>query len=315
VRLLFSTGLLGLAWFAAINLAASALTWLAARSVLEPGRTARSGVLLMLRLLPACAATLFVAALFLPAHLRFEPAESDETFGAILLILTALGVWSVSRSIRRALKVAADARRARRWRLVPVDTAAGHTYEVGGFPGVSLAGVLRTRILIGSRARASLTADELDLAIAHEGAHRRSLDNLKRCAMFCAPDFFGSTDVAKRVESRWRAQAEQEADVRAVAGDERRAMSLASALLKVARLGTRTGSQPSSPVWSAFSEPPLLEVRVRQLVSGCAGRPVERRLPRHLGMTLAAGTAAFIWFADPSYDVHLLTEAFVAALP
>jgi hypothetical protein len=316
VRLLLSTVLLGLAWFAAVNVVVSAGAWLAARHVVKPGRTAPGAVLLVLRLLPACTAILFVALVFVPAHLRFEPAESDERFGLILSSLAVLGVWMLARSAWRLLQVSAAARRARLWMLlVPVESAAGDTYEVSGFAGVSLAGVLRTRILIGSSARVTLTPEELDLAIAHEHAHRRSLDNLKRCAMFCAPDVFGGSAVAARIEERWRAEAEREADVRAVAGDERRAVHLASALVKVARLGTQSGGGLSSPLWSTFNEPPLLEIRVRSLVSACSRPQPRRRLLQCVAMTLAASTAAFIWFADTSHDVHLLTEAFVAVLP
>ena len=316
MRLLLSTGLLGLAWFAAVNVAVSAGAWLAARYIVRPGGRAPGSMLLMLRLLPACTATLFVAVVFVPAHLRFEPAQSDERFGLILTTLALLGFWMLARSAWRLLRVSAAARRARRWMLaVPLDSAAGDAYEVSGFSGVSLAGILRTRILIGSSARVTLSPGELDLAIAHEHAHRRSLDNLKRCAMFCAPDVFGGSAVAARVEEQWRAEAEREADVRAVAGDERRAMHLASALVKVARLGTQSGAGLSSPVWSTFNDPPLLEVRVRSLVSGCSRPQPSRRLQQGVTMSLAASAAAFVWLADASHDVHLLTEAFVAVLP
>jgi hypothetical protein len=314
VRLLLSTVLLSLAWFAAINLAASAVAWLAARPILKRGATVSGTLLLILRLAPAGLSTLLVALIFVPAHLRFEPAESDERFGFVLSTLAVLGFGLLARSAYRLFRASAAARRVRAWMLVPVDSTVGEAYEVSGFPGVSLAGIVRTRILIGASARVTLTPDELNLALAHEHAHRRSLDNLKRCAMFCAADFFGWSGTAAQVEEQWRAQAEREADRRAVAGDERRAMHLASALVKVARLGA-AGSRLTSPVWSTFNEPPLLEVRVRSLVSGSSSPQPVRRLRQYGVLGLAAMAAAAIWFADTSFDVHVLTEAFVSRLP
>lgn len=314
MRLLLSTMLIGLAWFAAINLAGSIAAWLAARHVLKPGRAISGTLLLILRLLPAGLATLLVAAVFVPAHLSFEPAESDERFGIILWTLAALGFGLIARSAYRLVRVSAAARRVRRWRLVPVASTVGEAYEVTGFPGVCLAGIVRTRILVGASARVTLTADELKLALAHEHAHRRALDNLKRCAMYCAPDVFGWSAAAAQVEERWRAEAERDADCRAVAGDERRAMHLASALVKVARLGT-AGNKLASPVWSTFNEPPLLEVRVRSLVSGASRPQPVRRIRQYAALGFAAMTAWAVWLADASHDIHVLTESFVAMLP
>lgn len=315
MRLLLSTVLLGFSWFAVVNLAFSAVAWTVSRHALRSGRPLSGAALLALRLLPTCAASLFVAVVFLPAHMRFEPAESDERFGVVLGGLCAAGVYLLARSAGRLSRVWSAARRAREWTSVPVPSAVGDAYEVHGYPGVSLAGIVRTRILIGSRARQALTPDELDLAVAHEHAHRLSLDNLKRCAMFCAPDFFGWTGVAAQLEEQWRAQAEREADARAVAGDERRAVHLASALVKVARLGATSDRVLASPVWSTFDEPPLLETRIRSLVSDSVSAPAAPRLRRGAAIALAAGTAPFVWLTQAAHNLHQLTETLVAVLP
>src|SRR5262249_19691951 len=141
-------------------------------------------------------------------------------------------------------------------------------FEVGELPGVSLAGILRPRILIGSATLAALTSDELDVAISHEVAHRRSRDNFKRFLIFCAPYVLGWLPAARWLEDGWQAEAECLADALAVGGDEMRAVVLASALVKVARL-TRPASVPlASVAWSAFHVPTLLELRIRRLVSG-----------------------------------------------
>ena len=319
MRLLLTITLLGLAWFAAVNLAASAIAWVAARTIVRRRWQPHPDWLLAIRLFPACAATFFVAVVFLPAHLRFEPSESDEAFGRLLLTLTAVACAAMWRAASRAAAVGTVALRTRRTLALLPSALAGRgvrdAYEVERFAGLSLAGVFRTRILVGSEARRVLTPEELGVALAHEHAHRAACDNVKRCAMFCAPDFFGWTAAARALEQRWRADAECRADARAVAGDERRAVQLASALLKVARLATRGNESLVSPVWSTFHEPVLLEARVRRLVSGEALAAPSTRLTRPV---VVASLLVLAWLgssAAAAEQIHRATEALVHLLP
>jgi beta-lactamase regulating signal transducer with metallopeptidase domain len=313
VKLLFSSVLLGLAWFALLNMLASMAAWALADAVLR--RNVRPATLLAVRLMPALMSATFVVAVFLPAHLRFEPAARDESFGFLLGSLAALGCVLLFRSLCRALSAAwndyrlgAFARRA----AVRLDAGA---LEVRGFPGVSLAGILRPTILVGSDTVAALTAAELDAAISHEQAHRRSRDNFKCFLMFCAPDVFGWSAKARQIEDRWRAEAECQADARAVAGDDRRALVLASALVKVARLTKRSTVVMPSPAWSALHLAALLETRVRLLTAGRAPADAGNgRLWR--GLVLAAiGVATTAWLSDGSYALHQITESMVTHLP
>lgn len=313
MRVLLTCVILGLAWFSAANLAASAISWTAARLVGRQAAPVSASLLLFLRLLPAASAGLLVA-VFVPAHLLFEPATSNESFGIVLFVLAALGLALLARTWLRLRRVAALARELRRCSMVPVESRAGDVFEASDFPGVSLAGALRTRILVGSGVRALLTADELDAAVAHEHAHRVSFDNLKRCAMFCAPDVFGFTAAARMLEARWRAEAEHRADISAVAGDARRAMHLASALVKVARFTGRSSERVQPPVWSTFHEPALLETRVRCLVAGPPATAPPGMLCRYVVLTLAAAPAG-LWASDALYGIHRATEALIALLP
>ena len=88
-------------------------------------------------------------------------------------------------------------------------------------PGISLAGILNPRILIGPRIVAELSGPELDVAIAHEVAHLHAFDNFSRWCMLCAPDFLSGSAVAGRLEERWREAAECRADSRASGGHGR----------------------------------------------------------------------------------------------
>jgi hypothetical protein len=321
MRLVLSSVLLGLVWFVAANAAATPVAWLLGQLVARRPGPVGAGRLLMVRLLPAAASLFFVLAVFLPAHWRFEPADTDEAFGVVLGATAALGLWLVLGASGRALRAALAGHRfaalvRRTARLEAGD--AVESFVLSGLPGVSLAGVWRPRILIGSEARAALTPSELDLAISHEIAHRRSRDNLKRFLVHCSPDFFGRTAVARQLEERWQAEAECEADARAVRGDSHRAVVLATALVKVARLGCASGFHAISPACtsSAFHVPTLLEMRVRRLVSGSALPPAAGRVG-WFGAAVSAGiaTGVWVWVLGLSNILHVITEALVTRLP
>ena len=180
---------------------------------------------------------------------------------------------------------------------------------------MSLAGVFRTRILVGAVVRGSLTAAELSVALAHERAHRRAFDNLKRFAMFCAPDLFGDSSASRKVEAAWRATAEWLADARAVDGDGTRAVQLASALVKVSRLASASSPMVTSPAWSTLNDPPLLELRVRRLVEGDAPVAATPRRAYSVACLTFIATVLFSCSALSAPTVHQLTEAFVRLLP
>jgi len=310
-----STSLLGLAWFAAINLVVSVVVWFVSRRchdrlTADPWRARR---LLALRLAPAFVSLAVVAVLFMPAHLWLEPAKADERIGFVPMILAVSGLALLLRAacrsaqaIRRTVRLAAvrPHRELRRGGL--------RLLEVPGLCGVALAGIFRPRILIGTRARRVLTSAELDLAVAHEQAHRQAGDNLSRALMLCAPDFLGFFTEARRLERMWEAEAECVADAAAVNGNPLRATRLASALVKVARLAS--GERTWSPGWSTFHQGALLEVRVRLLVSS-------PRVPSaSAGYVRAAATCglaavAAAWAAGVPQQMHWLTEAFIAILP
>lgn len=310
-----STLVLGLAWFAAVNIVGSCAAWGAADGLVATRAGRRGGALLAIRLFPAAVSVLFVAAFFLPAHWRFEPADAQESFGVVLYGLSALGAALILRSAARVAAVARAGWRLRACRRLPqVDRGPG-VYEMQGLAGVSLAGVFRTRILVGAAVRRALTAAELNVALAHERAHRRALDNLKRFVIFCAPDLFGDSAASRKVEAEWRASAEWLADARAVDGDLTRAVNLASALVKVSRIASAPSAFVTSPAWSMLHDPPLLEMRVRRLVDGEAPAAVRpRRAYRAASVTLFA-VALLSCGSTVAPSLHQLTEALVRMLP
>jgi hypothetical protein len=306
------TIVLTLGWFAAVNIVASILVrplcgWLLdARGVLG----ARS--LLAVRLFPSAVSIVFAAGMFLPAHVMLEPSDAHERLGIVWYGLAAAGAFLVARSAGRARRV---------WRLGcqlrqgerPAVSLPPDVVEVPGHPGVSLAGVIRPRILIGPEVVRELTPAELDLAIAHELAHRDAFDNLARWSIACAPDWFGSSAMARRIEQAWHEAAESRADGTAIRGDRDRAVHLASALIKVARLSAfaRPATPPSA--WSTLNDPPLLERRVRSLLSGSVPGHTPRISATAISLTVAVGLGAALPAAAET--IHLVTEHLISVLP
>lgn len=309
--LIVSTVLLALAWFTAVNLTTSLMSWVAA-ALQQRGNSRRAGALLAVRLFPSGASLLLACALFGPAHWLTEPRELSEPFGWVLYAMAASGAALIIRSIVRAAALGrADRRlrsRERESSIVP------EAREADGVPGVALAGVVRTRILMGGQVAASLTRAELDVAIAHEIAHRSAVDNLKRWVIYCAPDFFGASAAARKTERAWHAAAESLADARAVRGDAQRGLDLASALIKVARLTTGKPSLVLTPVWSPFNDPSLLEQRVQQLTSNLPVAAPSRPLYA-AGAALVLMALAVVLVPVLAGAIHAITEAAVAFLP
>ena len=315
MRLVLSSALLGLVWFVAINAIASLVAWTVGRMLLKRATPSGANPFLTVRLLPAVASTVFAFLVFLPAHVRFEPGENDESFGAVLSVAAAISLSVLLAAAWRALRAGLAGHRLSMLVEGAGTATSSGMLEVGGLSGVSLAGIWRPKILVGAEARAALTPAELDLAICHEHAHRQSLDNLKRFLMFTAPDLFRWTAIARQLEQRWQAEAECEADACAVMGDGHRAMLLASALVKVARLACPGTIRSASPAWSAFHVPTLLELRVRQLVSGTLRPPVSTRTLAWSGICLALGVPMGVWLLEFSYSLHVVTEVMVTHLP
>jgi hypothetical protein len=316
---------LALAWFGAVNLVLSAVSaaagWLIERGAIRPRPSAVPAVLITLKLLPGLATLFFTLVVFLPAHWRFEPADAEESLGYTLGAVAILGAATLMVAGRRAIR---DARLTwtveRSWQ----ERATGPRRFVSGTlpvyclpdaaPIISLAGLRRPRVFVARPVIDAFSADELDVSLAHELAHHDVHDNLKRVLVACSPDLLALWPAGRRLERRWRAAVEFAADARAVDGSEERAVSLASALLKVARLAPAHGAVSAG---SGFYDGTLLWARVDRLLapggSPLSPPPTARAWSVSIcGMTAVAALVAAegAWFG-----VHLVTEGLVHFLP
>jgi hypothetical protein len=278
-----------------------------------PARSA-ARLLFLLRLAPFAAASLVVAAMCVPSYLWFEPRGNAESVGIICALAAALGMLQWAMAARRVgggvLANLAFGRRCgkagcelrlpgRSAPLIIVDDAS---------PLLALSGVLRPRLFLSREVFDSLAPEELQAALRHEDAHRDSRDNWKRLALLLAPPALFARPFAA-LERQWAKYSEWSADDAASAGDPARALYLASALVRVARLGT-----PPQPALAASLTACGcgLEARVDRLlrtVPAREGTCRANRLLRHAQLLLAgAFTAALILFPGALASVHQLLE-------
>jgi Zn-dependent protease with chaperone function len=316
LRLLF----LCFASFFALNIAIGLLVRLCCKSAIRfaESRTPRAAarLLLSLRLLPLALAGLFVAALCVPSYLWLEPAATAERVGVICVILGFLGAATWFASVARTTdSLFASLRHNRLCRLagqearIPGESSPVVLVE-NEAPLLAMSGLFRPRLLISRGVLRSLSAEELDAALRHEHAHRTSRDNAKRLLLLLAPDIFPFVRPLRTLERTWSKFAEWAADDQATAGDSSRAVSLAAALVQVARMG----SGPRLPFLSTslLACDRDLSARVDRLLhalpnASVASKPAHHRL-RTAGFLLAGGLAALAVAPFALSSVHELLE-------
>jgi hypothetical protein len=241
---------LSLACFFLVHLALGAtVAFMASRCLaladrMKPRNAAR--FLFVLRLLPACGALLAVIGICVPSYLWFEPKGASEDIGAACMAAALLGIVICGISIARAAGAVVTSRRFIRdcQQAGEKILIAGEPVWVVNRPGriIALAGMLRPEVLISREvisrdSISALDAEGLECVLRHERAHAESHDNLKRLALMLAPDVlpFVRRGLAT-IEHAWAKFAEWAADDYAAMGDPERSMSLAAALVRVARI-------------------------------------------------------------------------------
>jgi hypothetical protein len=313
---------LGFTWFLALNVALSCIVALVARATMarlsEADPSQRARILLIMRLLPAAASTLFVAGVFLPSFLRLEPRNFDEAFGITTTTLAAASCVLVAAAVWRGASALADA--ARRTRVWLRDARPIHLEKspVPAFcldapvPAMTLVGVLRPKLLVTKRLLDLLSGEEMAAAIVHESGHHGSRDNMKRLLMRATPDALSVFAICHRLEHEWALAAEHAADAHA-AGDQIRGLALASALLKVARLAP-VESAPAlvSPLVGGEA----IASRVSKLVQPLprARRSLIARVTGPTAAIAALGTVAAN-YGTLLQAVHNISEVVVRVLP
>lgn len=230
------------------------------------GARTRASLLVHGRLAPATSSLVF-AVLVQSAFWAFEPAGRDESLGLVLGLLALIGAGVAGVVVARAWRsIRATRRLAAAWRACGVERRVdgwdGRAWIVRTpFPVVAVIGVREAELFVSEDVLAACSPRELATVAAHERAHVTGRDNLTRLLLAVTP---AVVPAAAQLERAWNATSEELADLSARAGGT--GVTLAAALLKVARLVDRGGDTPALAI-SAFIGDGGLDARVRRLLA------------------------------------------------
>ncbi len=262
------------------------------------------------RILPLAAALVVVAVFTVPSFLWLEPRWDDEPIGIAALALASAGaVILIFGTINALLAWMQTSRCVSSWtsdsRMLNLEATVPAFQTPESAPLLAVAGLCRPKLLVSGCARRLLDPGELEVAIRHELAHVRSRDNLKKLLLrACAFPFLGA------LEHAWLEAAEINADDEAVK-DERSALDLASALIKVSRLSPRVPG-PELAVDLVSGAPGAVAARVERLLSWTPRvRPQRRLLPIAVPAAAVAVMAAGLTYMWVLARVHQFTEFLV----
>ena len=178
----------------------------------------------------------------MPSYLWLEPETNAEEVGIACLssALLAAAIWTISivrgaRTAARSARLARDCKRLGRLSTVPGTLQPVWTLNSSA-PFLALVGVFASRIAISRPVIKALSTSQLAAALRHENAHRISRDNLKRLLLLLAPPLLPGFRGFDAIERNWARFTEWAADDDAVAGDAHLSLSLAAALVRIARM-------------------------------------------------------------------------------
>jgi len=306
---------LHLAMAVATRLSAGTAMRMAAR--MKPSSAAR--FLFFLRISPMALAVFVVLAFCIPSYLWLEPEAAGEKFGFVCFLMATLGagIWvlsitRVASAVRGTVRYLHQCERHGRKINVPGEPSPA-LLLADNAPVLAVAGVVHPRLVISKRVLRGLTAEQRDAALRHEQAHRISRDNFKRFLILLTPDVLPFLRTFASLERAWAKFTEWAADDQATEGDSRRALSLASALVQVAKMGSKP--QLSYLFSSLVDDDHELSERVDRLLrpQPNPGKPAEVLVPFLTSVgALMAGAVALVLFWPGSLSlVHQALEQLV----
>ncbi len=275
----------------------------------------RAGTLLKIRALPFAFGTASLV-LAVMSFLLFEPRRSDERMGIVLFSLAVVGLTFLMAAVwRLARLLILTARLERGWmrdaepvRLEGLDVPA---FAVSSsFPIVALIGLVRPRMIVARSVLASCSRAELRAIVAHERGHLLRRDNVARAVLALSPDLLAWLPIATTLADAWHDAAEEAADDHAseLGADGR--LTLAEALIHVARLVPSGAAAVVVPA-SALYRGENLDRRIRRLL----GPQATATPPASLWTRTALTTTIVAVSALALHGIHELLEAAVTFLP
>ncbi len=315
------------ATFFIVHAASAILVWIGAPAALRVAQHSRPGFaakfLFVFRMFPFALTSFVVLGFCIPSYLWLEPLSSGEKVGVDCLVAAALGfsVWMLSVfrvgfSLLRTSRYMSSCERD--GQEVAVEGEAAPVLVVKrDTPVMAVAGLLHPRLIVSRNVLRKLTPEQREAAFRHEQAHQASRDNLKRFLYLLAPDAFPFVSGFRKIERQWARYTEWAADDHAVAGDSNRALSLAAALVSVAKMGVnhRSAYLLSSLYSTLVAEDEDLAVRVDRLLreQQYAEKPLAPlvQVARNFALVTAGLVVAALLWPGSLGSVHQILEKLI----
>lgn len=315
------------ATFFLVHAASAILVWISAPAALRVAQHSKPGFaakfLFLFRMFPFAVTLFLVLGFCIPSYLWLEPLASGEKVGfaclgaaAMGLVVWLMSIFRVSFSLLRTSRYMNTCQRD--GQEVNVDGEASPVLVVKrDAPVMAVAGLVRPRLIVSRGVLHKLTPEQREAAFRHEQAHQASRDNLKRFLCLLAPEALPFVSGFKKIERQWARYTEWAADDHAVAGDSQRALSLAAALVSVAKMGV--DHQPAFLLSSLYStlvaEDEDLAIRVDRLLreQQYAEKPLAPLIQVARNIALVAGSlvaAALVWPGSLG-SVHQILEKLI----
>jgi Zn-dependent protease with chaperone function len=275
-------------------------------------------LLLTLRLFPFAAAAVVTATFTVPSFLLLEPRTIQEPLGGLPLALGLCGIGlamfgaanAVAALIRASRMIAQWMSQAKVLRSrVPVPVLRIDRFA----PALTVAGILRPRVLLSDTAQSVLSENELRTALQHEVAHVRCRDNLKKLVLR-----FVAFPGMKSLETAWLESTEMAADHAAVSSVGE-ALDLAAALIKLSKINSSREPRAediSGELMTAFvhGSSALISARVERLIHWRDEHPGREKHSRWhssgttLAVTITMTVAVAVTYTHLLAQVHTATE-------
>lgn len=297
-----------------------AVIWLAVRSLdaraVRVAATMRprmaSRFLFALRMAPVAVTVFLIVGFCVPSYVWLEPDLAGERVGWFCLLAAAIGamVWAASLVRGLTAMVRTDRYLRRCQGQAPYAGAEGVVVVNDAAAVMAVAGVVNPTLVVSQVVLDALSPEQREAAFRHEAAHRTSQDNLKRLLFLLSPDVLPLVGGIRRLERAWATFTEWSADDEAVDGDQERALSLASALVRVAKLGVH--GSPAHLLCSLMDDDRDLETRVNRLLRppAYAEKPLAPVVAfmRNAGLVIGGVSGTLLLWPQSLGSIHRLLE-------